>query len=61
MKAYIIWESKEDRPIVHRDNFGNCIFFLSKANAQAYLKDGRSNYSSEYETCDIKEVEITVK
>lgn len=38
MKAYIIWNYKDHRPLVNRHEYGNILLYTSEINAQAFIK-----------------------
>jgi hypothetical protein len=60
MKAYIIWETKENRPLIARADFGATLVFLAKENAQAYIKDLRilNDITDTRDMPEIKEADI---
>ena len=60
MKAYIVWETKDDRPLIGRGDFGTMLVFIAKENAQAYVKDLRTLCAYKEEDAEVREVEITL-
>jgi hypothetical protein len=39
MKIYIIWNKKENRPVICSNFYGSMLVYLAKENAQAYMAD----------------------
>jgi len=64
MKAFIVWNNKENRPLISRDNFGNLLVYLTKEQAQARMLD-QSYYIADTaiqeEPFGIKEVNLTLQ
>ena len=64
MKAFIVWNNKENRPLISRDNFGNLLVYLTKEQAQARMLD-QSYYIADTEKQEepfgIKEVNIILQ
>lgn len=58
IKAYMIWNVDESRPVINRDNYGNILSYLSKENAMALLSEKRK-FDSDL-GLDLREIEITV-
>lgn len=61
MKAYIIWETIENRPVIHRSDFGNLLVYLTKEQAQAYTKELShfiSDTAIQKSLYEIREVEL---
>lgn len=49
---YIIWNTKENRPVINSISYGSCLFYLTIEQAQAYIA------ASENSFFEIKKVEI---
>jgi hypothetical protein len=63
MKIYLIYNTKEERPMIERSNYGGIVSFTSIENAKAFLLDFKSNYSKVNKSLKdyvIKEIEYYV-
>jgi hypothetical protein len=63
MKVFIVWNNKEDRPLINRDNFGNLLVYLTKEQAQARLLDQSyyiADMAKQEEPFGIKEADIII-
>ena len=58
-EIYILWNSKEDRPLIETGNYGGLCCYLTIQQAQAYLTEWRWQYKTRKEKAEIKKIIVT--